>query len=433
MDEILLANSTSPLFNSLEMNSNYDVFKYSMSKSYGALSKQKVEVPIKNALPNTISTINLPRYGLTHCIYLRLAFKIKTECRFPNTGWFCNLIRKATLSTHSREIETLSSNQILQYVLEQSTTDNNSMMKRLTFFENTSVLTQDRYIIGYIPLPFSFFGSSSLGYKSAKDMSFLEKCSVSLEWNDWDSLATTPGPTYGPVNDAIKLVVQNKLKEADGTAPLLNSGAHQPIYNSCLMMNFINVPNEARRMLQRDTYRIKNGKPLSVIMSNTVQEIDRWDENVVATSDLNKPRSIKIDLTSKHVIYQTRIILKVGGERKPIVSLRLWMSGRIVREWNDTSEIEFENALEHRFGGASRQSNGVVAGDNVFVINHNIDNDPLNKCSGALSLKGVSSPQLEVVFCPNTEGQYITYVEHSYYQLCSIQGSDGQVHIALSQ
>jgi len=50
MDEVLLALSTSPLYNSLEQNSNYDAFKYSMERSYGALSKQKVEVPLTNAL-----------------------------------------------------------------------------------------------------------------------------------------------------------------------------------------------------------------------------------------------------------------------------------------------------------------------------------------------------------------------------------------------
>ena len=429
MDEVLLALSTSPLYNSLEQNSNYDAFKYSMERSYGALSKQKVEVPLSNAYPNTISSVELPRYGLVHNIYLRLAFKIESEIQFDYTGWFCELIQRATLSSHSREIETITSSQILQYVLESSTNDNNSMFKRFTLFENTDTLTAGRYIIGYLPLPFSFFGGSK-SYKSSKDLSFLEKLTIRLEWNDFNgSMRSASTNTNGEMN----LVVNNELITADGTAPQLNDGEYQSIYRSCLMMNFINIPNEARRMLQRDTYRIKNGKPLSLMMSNTVQEIDFREDTDVATADLHKPRTLKIDLTNKQVIYQTRITLKNGNVKTPIRTIRLWMSGRIVREWNDTSEIEFENALEHRYGGASaRMNDNGVRSDNIYVINHNIDKDPLTKCSGALSLKGIANPQIEVVFVPTATGHHICSIEHSYYQLCSINGADGSCLISAS-
>ena len=70
--------------------------------------------------------------------------------------------------------------------------------------------------------------------------------------------------------------------------------------------------------------------------------------------------------------------------------------------------------------------------DNIYVINHNIDKDPLTKCSGALSLKGIANPQIEVVYVPTVEGHHICSIEHSYYQLCSINGADGSCLISAS-
>ena len=75
-DEVLLALSQSALYNSLEKNSSYDFMKYTMEKSYGPLSKQKVSVPISSGTPNVRTSVSLPRYGLVHALYLKLAFKI---------------------------------------------------------------------------------------------------------------------------------------------------------------------------------------------------------------------------------------------------------------------------------------------------------------------------------------------------------------------
>ena len=425
-DEVLLALSQSALYNSLEKNSSYDFMKYTMEKSYGPLSKQKVSVPISSGTPNVRTSVSLPRYGLVHALYLKLAFKITANTQYNYPGWSCDLIKRAVLSSSNREIETITSGQILQYILERSTNDNNGMFKRLCLFEQVNQLDTDEYIILYLPLPFSFFNTGN-GYGSSKDLSFLQKLSVSLEWNDFN------GSMRKGTQGSMELVIKDKLVESDGTAPVIHGGQRQPVYKSALMMNFINVPNEHRRALQRDTYRISNGKPLSCMISNTFQELTKIDP--VGAGEVNKPRTIPVDLLCKHVIYQTRITLKGQGlpEKRIITGVRLLMSGRIIRSWNDTSEIEFECAVEKRYGGASTNiASGILLSDNVYIINHNIDNDPLVKCSGALSLKNSANPQIEIDFVSGDTAVHEVSIEHSFYSLVSIQGSDGSVQVSVS-
>ena len=63
--------------------------------------------------------------------------------------------------------------------------------------------------------------------------------------------------------------------------------------------------------------------------------------------------------------------------------------------------------------------------ENVFTLNHNIEKSSLDRCSGCISWKNVSSPFIRIYHRPQQNNTYQYIVQHRHYQINSIAGSDG--------
>lgn len=325
---------------------------------------------------------------------------------------------------------------------------------------------KDQSIITYyIPLLFSF--GAHLG--SALDSSFLEEleivCDVSRQ------------------QDLMGLYL---LPATRGEAPnVVNMGA--TIKSAELLCYFHNLPNKEMRALQNSQYNLKSSQPLTVLYSNCFEETPvSFDPGFGANQSVNPHgnfpaiqdnfSTVTINLSCKHLIYQTivaceldvnkaygenDVALRGTGTQADIVSAELFMSGRSVWKTTSIESCCLEAGLLHGCNPRARDR-GITGAQNNLVDTQNDTrtltiswtNDmrkALAEMTGALSLKGASTPQLVLTIRPvvaswtqgdgfnrptwagvNQTSTHTVYITHLYYSATSFSGADGRISQGLN-
>jgi len=535
MNNVLLGLEQSPLYQSILEGSSYQDFVYKLQDSLGAISKHRMEIPFSSVEANTNISFDLPEYGLVHRMYLRMTIRNSAtdagNSLVLDTGYFANLFSRISLISHSREIEQLTPLALLQYVLSQPATKKASLKKLVDYASNpiggqitnsvkpslsqaefqadtanaemaksmveyvhkyvnyeSDVSTQPnigaipgyRYV--YIPLNFNFFNGN--GFRSIKDLAFLEKLTVSCQFGALfqnNDLKRPQGTDFN--NNDVPSIVQSNT-----TIGGVN------VLGSALIVDYLHLPNSQLRAYENAQFRMENGKPLSMLSGNVATETVHENTHTLSQSN---PVSIykDIPINCKNVCYKTILavkdISKGANDFEPLHKIELWLSGRKVQEYNTMEELRMENLFElgtstsrpsgvgANFGQQSGQpmfnaacntstdivcagnhTTNVVEADttnnieydaynrqkpnliehyeNVYTLNHGIERNPLNRCGGCISFKGVSSPFVRIYHYtpigtgPNQTRTYKYSVEHAHYQINSISGADGSCAVSLS-
>ena len=121
-----------------------------------------------------------------------------------------------------------------------------------------------------MPLPFNFFNGN--GFRSIKDLQFLEKLSISCHFGslfDGDTLKRPSVETTNPVSttqyngaECNPEILQNNTQDADGIT----------ILGSCLVVDYLQLPNEQLRQYEQQQFKMEGGKPLSMLSGNVATE-----------------------------------------------------------------------------------------------------------------------------------------------------------------
>ena len=148
--------------------------------------------------------------------------------------------------------------------IQQAIEHNNTIVQKSARSQAENILNavefpEYRYV--YVPPPFKFFQGS--GWKSAKDLSFLERLTISCQFGrlfnnsnadaiggglDTTLMRPRNGTTYNS-SDTTPVIVKDKIVQGNKT-----------ILGSALVVNYLNLPNDALRTYQQAQFSIKNNK-----------------------------------------------------------------------------------------------------------------------------------------------------------------------------
>ena len=508
----ILSNTTSALFNTLSENSSLDNYTYRLNQPWPNNSKSKIHVlPNQPMAFNSQTTFRIPRFGLLQAAALKVQINlgdnsgdqinvpdypysnqplaVNSTSKLISDDFALFLCSRIALVSHTREIEVLTPYGSLAkyYALprEQQIALSDAMQRGFdprgggdmmnvvpaqqpkingiatlnpapvgfgTVYKDQSVITY------YIPLFFSF----AAHLHSAIDSSFLEEleivCDVAPQ-TDLMSHDLLPGTSAGAPNAPVGCTIQSAE----------------------MLLYFHNLPNKQQRALQNTQYNLRSSQPLTVLYSNCYEETPvsfnpGFGANQGHPAVQDNYTTVTLNLSCKHLIYQTiiacelnpnlimsenRRALRGPNSQADIVSAELFMSGRSVWKTTTVESCCLEAGLLHGCNPRGRErgikggqgSDGVQNDTRTLTISWTNDmRKALAEMSGALSLKGASSPQLVLTIRPvvatwdgtipnynrpfNLQTDQISthtvYVNHLFYSATSFSGADGRISQGLN-
>lgn len=406
MDIQLLSASSSPAMNTILSDATLDPLLYDLKTAYPLMSRQKVSVKCGSSWDfGKANTFQLNRFGILAGLVLKLAVakgatSDETTKGLPGNNCGNVLVKRAALTSHSREIEQTLDVMNLTQVLEMPLGAKQNLMD-LAMNDDTTIKNSTTKFI-YVPLNFSFCRN---GLSMALDLSFVEQIECVVEL---DTLANTFTQTDDITFDASQ---------------------------SELLCYYYNLSESDLRKFEDAEFSIE--RPLSV-MANSV-----YRENTVSVSAAQSAQTtITLNFNCPNVIQKTAIVVyELGsglkGAYKAIDKIEYFMSGRLVYSATGPEEQKLENSLFYGSGyGAGELAGGTSPADvqNVYVHHWGVSNER-SRFSGGVSGKNVSDFSCQVTFTANTSGGTKTYyveAQHEYINIVSISGASGKIGVSLS-
>ena len=454
-----LANSQSPLFNTLQSFSSNDPFEYEIAKSYPNVVKTRVELNMdSNASLGSQVVMALPKYGLLYkaVVKTRLQFKGDgTNSYRAIVGLGSNIISRASWMVHNKTIEqqtplscdaylsSLGANEkealkeIMRYNINVEFLKDETAYKDgesgTTLYPENSVGNSNQMDV-YTPLFFSFSHNS----KQAVDLTFLQSTNLVLQYANASDLHDT---VRGDVdfNTASTLAIKASASK--------------------VILYYYQMPNDTMKEIERTLFDATT--PLTILGKSFFAETDKLtDAKARVQDDLEE---ITVDLNCKNCVYQTAVAVRFendgtdsgdkgqnyrGSDYVPIYDVELRIGGRSIWKVSGDELNYIDNAWgsgSNPFGGNQRSgrnyNSGITdasPGDNIVLINHGVVPSSHSQNSGCLSLKNCSSPQL-VVRVQNPQNnvtdagtKYRVMVGHFHYNLITQSGLDGAVQVGIS-
>jgi hypothetical protein len=220
-----------------------------------------------------------------------------------------------------------------------------------------------------------------------------------------------------------------------------------------LVCYFINPTEELYRAYQERNFTLE--RPLTMLWYDVFVESPELSKAVEATKDL----VITKKLDCNNLVFATHILVtkeesafadqanyltlaefqsysNQASYHMPIKNVSMKGTSRSLV---DTSGFELMTIDQEAFGRTSemQSANGINETDQrdcIYTIHWGLDGSRTS-CSGALSLKNIAAPEISVTIpsaALTTAKKYQLKVFHEFFQLVSIQGSDGRVSVGVS-
>jgi len=373
------------------------------------MSRQKVSVKANSSWDfGKTNTFELNRYGILAGLVLKLT--VSNSGSEAAAGFGLNagnmLVRRATLSSHSREIEQVLDVMNLTQVLEMPLGAKQALMD-LAKNDNQVLAAGDNEI--YVPLNFSFCRN---GLSMALDLSFVEKLECVVE-------------------------LGSKLDAITGT----QSEATLDAADCELICYYYNLSESDLRKYEDAEFSIE--RPLSIMGCSTYRE-----NTVQSASGSAEDRTVTINFNCPNVVTKTVIgVHKTSvdendkrarrGAFQAIKKVEFFMSGRLVYEYTDAAnEFKLENALFYgsSYGIGDVGADGATGTDdsqNLYTHNWGVSNEK-SRFSGGVSGKNVSDFSAKITFAAAASTAYEIECQHEYISICSISGASGKIGVSLS-
>ena len=403
MDIQLLAASSSPAMNTILSDATLDPLLYDLKTAYPLMSRQKVSVKCGSSWNfGKTNTFQLNRFGILSAVVLKLAIDKGSDSGsqgVPGNNFGNVVVKRAALTSHSREIEQTLDIMNLTQILEMPLGAKQNLMDLAKNDDNSLAASTTHFV--YVPLNFSFCRN---GLSMALDLSFVEQIECVVEL---DTLANT---------------------FSESTNISFNAGSTE------LLCYYYNLSESDLRKFEDAEFSIE--RPLSV-MANSV-----YRENAVSVSAAqNAVNTLTLNFNCPNVIQKTSIALyELGGGAKgtyhAIDKIEYFMSGRLVYSSTGQEEQKLENSL---FYGSSYGAGEVAGGSspddvqNIYTHWWAVSNER-SRFSGGVSGKNVSDFSAQITFTAPTSGTKTYYVEaqHEYVNIVSISGASGKIEVSLS-
>ena len=396
MDPVISSNKESPLLTSLERQLVEDPFSYRLSSNFPNLSKSKVTVQPQYQAAGTSHGaelhFKLPRYGLASKMVIKNTMVASGNNTAVNERIGERVFSRIELRSHNKVIQTQTPEFCAARVDNLGQEANNAY----TSIEGI-VPTAWSSVSGvcYTPLFFSFFEKTS----NFLDLSFVEE---------------------------LEVVCTVNTKIGMGLPFALTSGTYE------LQVSYVNLADEAHQ-----AYNAKNfpaNAPLTMLAYNCYPETPV----TVAAAGGAAVTTTTVDLKTNNPVFATHFIIKNETDNQavvPIDSFRITAVGREVMQQSSRENI-FDTGSYGVSGATSGSGSGAVtynAGSRVLTYFWGLSKDRTYN-SGAAAFKNLNNPQAEITWIDNETAADVikVHVVHEYYNLVSVNPSDGSVTSSLS-
>ena len=402
MDLQLLSATASPTLSTLLSDSTLDPMLYSIKSSYPLLSRQRVGIKAGTSWDfGKTNVFTLNRYGILVGLVAKIFVDGHSSAPVPVENFGHYLVKNASLTSHSREIEQLDSTVNLVRTMDMPLGAKESIMAVSNSNDVSGIDADGKYV--YVPLHFSF---TKNGLSSALDLQFVEQIECSV--------------TLGAAADIFSA----------------NSGNAAITAANCeLLCYYYNASEADLRSYEDKEFSLQ--KPLSMMLHNVYQEATTTPS---ATSSTDQ-QSSTISLNVPNVVTRTMITLQNTtddgkGKFHAIDEIVFKISGREVYTATGDEIQKLENALF--FGSA--YGIGDIGGDggsnyneNVYVHNFQVANER-NRFCGGVSGKNCSDFSCTVKWTPadTSATNWEINVSHEYVQIVSVSGASGKIGVSLS-
>lgn len=371
------------------------------------MSRQKVSVKAGSGFGfGKANSFQLPRFGILGGLVLKLCVnQDTTDGAAPGENCGNALLKRAALTSHSREIEQTLDIMNLTHVLEMQLGAKTCLMNLALNDDpvSASLIQGDNFI--YVPLNFSFCRS---GLSMSLDLSFCESIECVVELDEKANV-------FGATNLA------NLAVDAAQTE---------------LLVYYYNLQESDLRKYEDAEFSIE--RPLSMMAKSC------YRENAVSkTIAQAKTETVTVNFNCPNVITKTAIgVYELGsglkGSYRPVDKIEYFMSGRLVWSSTGVEESQLENSLFYGTSYGAGEVSGTVSStdnsQNIYTHFWGISNEH-NRMSGACSGKNISDFSVQVTFTtPSSGGDKKYYVEaqHETVNIVSISGSSGKIGVSLS-
>lgn len=386
MDLQLMSITNSPLANVLMSDSNMSPFVYSVYSSLPPTSRQKVSVPCASSWDfGKSSSFNVPRYGLLCHAVLEINFTVATAAATPCDNYGNMVIKRATMSSHSREVIALETMGNLVRLSDKDP-DSYDRINTISNGLTTFPISTTPYKL-LVPLNFSVFDNPA----SYLDTSFIEQLELNIELSPLASLFNQTTITFN--------------------APA-----------SKVHFYFLNMSESDLRSLQNAQYSVE--KPLSLLTKSFFKDTSY----VSATNETAGLVMKSLTVSCPNLISRTIIGVRLSTGAKlgtyiSISNVVIKSSGRVLYEYNDVNENGLENALFYDRGAKTNDTK-------LFVHNWGLLANQ-SQFGGGVSGKGSSNLTIEVSFTA-TAALHTIDIEHEYYSIVSVSGGSGKISQSIS-
>jgi hypothetical protein len=206
-----------------------------------------------------------------------------------------------------------------------------------------------------------------------------------------------------------------------------------------LVLKFITLQEEEYAKLQLENYSADSGKPLTQMIYNQFREAPRAETATKAVAiDEVVTGTLRIDLRSNNVVFRSDVCVRRTdtynkNDLAVLTGIRVTSAGQTIADY-----IGDELLLMNNTTFISRESTTVGSGsqidadDRTYVVPYSVNPQSMTQMLGALSLKNLAAPTLEVDYeYTNVTGSEITAAQfelscvHWHYALIDTSPSDG--------
>ena len=416
MDLQLLSATASPTMSTLLSDSTLDPMLYDIKSSYPLLSRQRVGIKASaNWGYGKTETFSLNRYGILVGLVLKMVVTAAEasvgDRPVPSLNHGHSAVVRATLSSHSREIEQITSDSNLARTLDLPIGARENIMAVSKSNDPTALAVGANNI--YVPLHFSF---TKNGLSSALDLTFIEQVEVQVE------LAAVG-------TNALGLYSANVADAAFTPA-------------SCeLLCYYLNANEATLRGYEDKEFSLQ--KPLSMMMQNVYKEAV-YSTTSASDASSTSEEEFTISLNVPNVVSRTIITLYNStddnvGVFHAINNVEFKISGRSVYDATGDEIQKLENALffgsSYGIGAIGVGGSGAIATDsnqNIYIHNWQVANER-NRFCGGVSGKNCSDFSITIKYTPGAASKvFKCVVNHDIVQIVSISGASGKVGVSLS-
>lgn len=489
MDVRNLSNQESPLYNTLTRKTERSPWTYNLLESVGSFSKQRVVVPpdtdCADFMQNSTSCHwDVPRYGLLGHVMIRTEFLVDgaADDTEATQNLFCDdfglhLYPEISLRTNNKIVQILYPEPTMARIKELPYEKRVSMEAATGKNGRTlqsNVNDTERLITVYTPCFFSFMERTN----SFLDTAFLEnmqihatvaKSTTVCKMNSTQTIKIQPGNPklvctfFNPTDAAYKAAEERNFSmDAPSTFLAYDTYKENPKIHKSQTLSAATSTVNNYKYSHRQQATVKLANPNLTLVTHVCVRVKQPDAglasavgaNILRWFDGKNLRTMESTAANSFVPSQNSEFLldSQPSHFLPIQNITVKGSSREIMNVPGFELQHFDTAAMGRSTQGSLSVSSAALdlfsytnlhnsdlSDNIYSIHWGLDASR-STCSGACSFKNMTNPEIVIEFdgvdarnaTTADDSKFEVLVFHEYFQIMSVQGSDGRIGLGIS-